>query len=58
MITMLIEANCEKESDPVTGDAALIGDTVLVEENGCRLLTDTPLGYGLEDTRWKATASR
>jgi Xaa-Pro aminopeptidase len=35
--------------DPVTGDAAFIGDTLLVEDEGCRLLSDTPLDYGLED---------
>jgi Xaa-Pro aminopeptidase len=35
--------------DAATGDAAFIGDTVLVGEDGCRLLTESPLGYGLED---------
>ncbi len=35
--------------DAATGDAAFIGDTVFVEEDGCRLLTNSPLAYGLED---------
>jgi Xaa-Pro aminopeptidase len=33
--------------DRESGDATFIGDTVLVQDDGYRLFTDTPLGYGL-----------
>jgi Xaa-Pro aminopeptidase len=35
--------------DRATNEAAFIGDTVLVEEDGYRLFTDEPLPYGLRD---------